>query len=761
MRPESASLLGQSVGHIRVIDLIGEGGMGAVFVGFDETLERRVALKAIRSEFRLNPQSKARFLREARILSQLDHPHICTIHDYVAGDKNDFLVMELVEGQSLREALNRGLDDGTKKAIASQLLEVLVEVHGQSVIHRDLKPENVMITPQGTIKVLDFGLSRSADEDASFTRAETLGFGELRQKTLSDSRAGESSYVKTELGTILGTAGYMSPEQARGEPATAASDMYSLGLVLQEVFTGARAFEKGLTGEELLKKAALGETSPPTGLSPDLTELINRLKSVAPGTRPSALDALERFQHIIDQPKRRRKRALVAAVWLALVLLAAGMSVQSLRASREAKRANLEAEAAQEVSDFLVDLFEASSPEEARGASFTALQILERGGERISEELVDQPLTQARLQATIGRVYEKMGLFDEAIPFVEKALKSRRLHLGEEHVEVANSLGNLGDLHRKMGKFSEAEPYLKRTLEIREQLDGPSHPNVAQSLNLLAVLYYHSSRYSEAEPLYQRALEIQEKHLGPDHLDLAMTLTNLAILTARQGKYAESEPLFRRVLEIEAKQLGEDHPRVANACMNLGIVYKLQEKYEEAEPLYRRAIGIQEKVLGPKHPALARTIESLANLYLEQDRCEEAVPLYERSLGVYQEVLGPDHPDVGRALDNLAQCYAKQGSHAKAEAQYRRALAIRENALGPEHNEVATNLLNLAGLLNHLGRYDEAETLYRRCLSIYRKTFDPDHPLLQSAVEEYAELLRSTGRSEEALELEAEAGAPE
>ena len=761
MKPETASLLGQSVGHIRVVDLIGEGGMGAAFVGFDETLERRVALKAIRSEYRLNPQSKARFLREARILSELDHPRICTIHDYVAGEHNDFLVMELVEGRSLREALGQDLDDGTKKNVASQLLEVLVEVHGQGVIHRDLKPENIMITPQGTIKVLDFGLSRSADEDADFTRAETMDLSEKPVKTSKDSRAEESTYVQTRLGTILGTAGYMSPEQARGEPATAASDMYSVGLLLQELFTGKRPFEKELTGEELVKKAAQGETSPPIGLSTDLTQLINRLKNLAPGARPSSVDALERFHYIIDKPKRRRKRALVAAVWLALVGLAAGMSLQYVRASGEAERANLEAETAQEVSNFLVDLFEASSPEEARGASFTALQILQRGADRVSDELADQPLTQARLQATIGRVYEKMGLFDEAMQLVEQALKTRQLLLGEDHLDIAQSAVQLGNLYRELGNHSEAEPLLERALEIREHLLGPFHPDVALSLNHLAVLYEKSSRYPEAEPLYRRALEIQEKELGPDHIDLAVSLTNLAILMARQDKVAESEPLFRRVLEIERNELGEDHPRVPLAYMNLAIALKMQERFEEAEPLYERAIEIQERVLGPDHPTLAGTIQNLANLYLRQGRYEEAQSLYEQSLEIAEAALGRDHPDVGRTLGNLAQCHLEQGDYVEAEALYRRAIDNQESVWGPDNHEVATNYLNLATLLHEQKLYDEAEPLYRRCLSVYRHFLDPDHPHYRSAVEQYAELLRSTGRSEEAAELEAESGTPE
>ncbi len=227
MKPETAALLGEQIGHIRIVDVLGEGGMSTVYVGYDHKLQRKVALKAIRSEYRLREEAKARFLREARILTQLDHPHVCTIHDFIEGDDCDFLVLELIKGKNLREAMKDDLDHATKMSIAGQLLGLLVAVHGQGVIHRDLKPENVMITGSGSVKVLDFGLSRSAEELGSTSSiAETLGLDEVPteadpDKTFSSAKGGRSVYVKTKLGTVLGTIGYMSPEQARGEPATA------------------------------------------------------------------------------------------------------------------------------------------------------------------------------------------------------------------------------------------------------------------------------------------------------------------------------------------------------------------------------------------------------------------------------------------------------------------------------------------------------------------------------------------------------------
>ena len=333
--------------------------MGTVYVGEDETLQRKVAVKAIHGEHRLHEQAKARFLREARILSQVNHHNICVVHDFIETEDSDFLVLELVPGRSLRAAMKTQLPDRQKLDIARQLLEVLVSVHSAGVIHRDLKPENIMVKPDGKITVLDFGLARSVDEDvAMFPGTPTLDLEDLESQAAGEAQQGSGSppsiHVKSNQGTVIGTAGYMSPEQALAEPATAASDIYSVGLILQELFTGSSPFEPGLSPMGKVIKTAGGETLPVTGLPTDLTVLIERLEAFAPGARPSAVDALDQLQQIIDKPKRRRKQAVITVVWIALAGLAGGMTIQSVRASREAERANLEATAAQKVSDFLV-----------------------------------------------------------------------------------------------------------------------------------------------------------------------------------------------------------------------------------------------------------------------------------------------------------------------------------------------------------------------------------------------------------------------
>jgi eukaryotic-like serine/threonine-protein kinase len=279
---------GVRIGHVRVDGLLAEGGMGAVYAGFDEKLQRPVALKAIRGD-RLNAAARARFLAEARLLSQLDHPSVCRIHDYLEGGEEDFLVLELIRGLTLREALRDGLlAPGAKLAMAEGVARALEAAHQKGIVHRDLKPANVMITGDGQVKVLDFGLARpeadESDEDAA----------------------------------LIGTPASMSPEQARGEPATMASDACALGLLLQELFTGRPAYEPGLSEPLLLVKAADGDTLPVRGIDPDLAALIRCLKAQAPEARPTAAAAAERLAWIRGKPRRRRLRLLAVAVTVAM-----------------------------------------------------------------------------------------------------------------------------------------------------------------------------------------------------------------------------------------------------------------------------------------------------------------------------------------------------------------------------------------------------------------------------------------------------------
>ncbi len=729
------SYIGKNIRHFRVIDRLGKGGMGDVYVANDERLRRKVALKAIRRQHRPNAEVKARLLREARILSQLDHPHICRIYDLLEEGETDVLVLELIEGESLKHALAKGRLGGEQRLkIADQIASALAAAHGKGVIHRDLKPDNVMLTPAGDVKVLDFGLSRTDGDSGTLTVASPQSVEDLDDAA---ARAREERYrrVKTELGNIMGTAAYMSPEQAQGEVATAASDLYSLGLVYHELFTGHSPYEPDLGLTAMLIKVANAETFEVTGVDPDLAALIERLKSLAPAARPPAIDVGERLRWIRDKPRRLRRRRLRAISMAFLVVVAMTLGLQAVRigreaerANREAQRASQEAEAARQVSQFLIDLFELSDPGKARGNTVTAREILDGGAEKIAVDLAGQPRIQARLRDTIGTVYGKLGLFDQAVPLLEQALTSREQHFGPGHAETADSQLHLAYIRWQQGRFDDAVPLYESSIEIRRRLLGPDHPDLADGLSGLGIVYWNQGRYDDAEPLYIRALEIRERALGSLHPKVATSLDNLAIVYKDQQRWDEAEPLYRRSLEIREATLETDHPDLARSLNNLGVLYLDQQRYTEARPLYERALAIWEKAVGATHPAVGVGLVNLAKVQLELGNLEPSRELYERATKIFEDALGPEHPYVGYALAGRGTILIAEGRYREAESPLRRALAIQEHSLGSDHVDVGRRLKELARAYKGQGDPARAAQTLSRAREIMAKALGPEHP---------------------------------
>ncbi len=766
------SLIGKSVGHIRIEGLAGRGGMGEVFIGYDDTLQRRVAVKSISPAHRMSPERKARFLREARALSRLDHPNICKIYDFVESEGADFLILEFIEGTALGNAIRAGLEKPDKLRIALEIGRVLVVAHGKGIVHRDLKPGNIKLTPEGEIKVLDFGLARfleagrspagetaEGQEESDGQAAEggaPLPEEALAAKTITLSTPSKSASRYSELladsspteqGAIMGTPHYMSPEQARGERITTASDMFSFGLILQEIFTGRPSHDDTDDPSTLMAWAKKGQTRPVQGLGADLTALINRLKSPSPAARPTAVESVERLERIREKPKRRLRKIIIGGVLTAFVFAGVKYTLDLGRERRQALQARDEAA---NVVKFLVNLFAVSDPGEARGNTITAREVLDKGAKEIGQGLEKQPLTKARMMDTIGTVYRKLGLYPQAEPLVKGALDIREKALPPGDLQVAESLLSLASLRQQQGQFQEAKELYQRGLEMRIKALPAGDPLIAEAQVGLGEIHFELTEIPEAEALYKKSLEIREKALGPDHPDVADSLVVLGWLYYNDSKFELAEGIYKRSLAILEKAYGPDHPDVADNLTSLAGLCLWLRRFEESEGYYKRALAIREKVLGPEHPQVASLYDNIGLLFYYQDRLPEARTNTEKALAIRVKALGESHPDLARCYFALGTIEHRQGSFTEAGSSYRQALVIIEKTYGPESPELAMPLGNLADVYLQLGRGDESEPLLRRSLALTEKAFGAGSVRVAHSLSALGSFLIAMGRTDEA-----------
>jgi len=780
----------QEIGPYRLVKKIGEGGMGLVYEAEQfEPIRRRVALKMVKHGMATD-EFIARFESERRALAVMDHPCIARVLDAGAtAGGQPYFVMEYVEGVPINTYCDdHGLGVRDRLDLFVRVCDGVQHAHQKAVIHRDLKPSNVLVTVidgRPVPKIIDFGVVKVLDD-----------------KLLSPD-------ASTGVGQLVGTPDYMSPEQADfdSEAVDTTTDVYGLGVLLYELLVGVRPFswdelkDKGI--HEFLRTIKEVEPAKPSSRLETLTRAPDDLaRSVARGRSTVASDlrrslsgdldwitmkALEKdrsrrygtanalgmdirrhlaYEPVLAGPPSRayrmgkfvrRNRVWVGAgafVMAAILLGIAGTTTGMIRAVRAERHAQTEANIARQVSDFLVDLFEVADPDQARGNTITAREILDTGSRRIETDLAGQPLTQARLMNTIGKVYRNLGLYEEAGPKLETALELQISTPGGDEVALAGSLVDLADLYIVQAKYAEAERMLQRALVLMDRNQVETGLQLALSLNDLASVYRRQGRYDEAEPLYERARDIRIAVLGPDDPDVAHSHNSLAILNFQRGNYDQAERLYRRALDIWRLAYDTDHADIAKGLNNLALLYHHLDRHAEARPLYVEAAGIYEKVLGPDHPRLGTALNNLALVEHETSHYRAAEVLYRRALAIRETSLGPDHPDVAQTLNNLANLYRDQEEFARADPLYRRALAVREQALGPYHPDVAWSLRDLGRLDHELGRTEDALRHFDRAVRIYSDALGPDHPDLEEILKDYARVLRRTNHPARADSLE-------
>lgn len=729
-------LTGDRIGPYLTTRLIGRGGMGDVYEAErdDGQFRQQVAIKIIRRGMDTD-FVRDRFLRERQILASLDHPHIARLFDGGAtADGSPYFVMEFVAGEPVTAYCRRTqLSINEKLKLFRKVCSAVQHAHQKLIVHRDLKPGNILITTSaegkgGEPKLLDFGIAKLLSPDAG------------------------RPHTRTESALRMMTPEYASPEQVRGEPVATTTDVYSLGVVLYELLTERRPHEFRTYSPAEIERAicetAIEEpskvmsrmTGPPAKLARHLTGDLDNIVMMAMRIEPERrYQSVEQFSEDIRRYQEgmpvvarkdtfgyragkfvRRHKAGMSILSL-LIVLAVVMAIQAARIARERDRANQEAATAQVVTQSLVEMFEAADPGKSRGNVITARELLDRGAEKVVRELKDQPVIQAKLLDTIGRLYQNIGLYDRQQPLLEEALRLRRQALGNEHPDVATSLDHLATVARLKDDYARSESLNREALDMRRRLLGAESMDVAVSLNNLGLVLHDRGKFDEAERLHRESLEMRRKLLGQAHPEVAVSLSNLALTLYARGHSDEAERMFRESLEMRRKLLGPDHHQVAWSMSNLAGVLHRKGRLEEAERLHREALAIRRQWFGEDHPETIHTLGALASVLRDKGDCRAAMPLFEETIRRGVAVLGPDHSDVVGDKSASSPCLIKLGRYEEAEERLLAAHAGLQAAHGPQHWQIKLCVRRLAELYEAWGKPDKAEP-YRAMLQSKSKT---------------------------------------
>ena len=715
------ALTGELIGSFRILSELGQGGMAVVYLAerADGQYSQRVALKILRFGLE-GSQAQFHFAQERQILASLDHQSIARLIDAgVTATGLPYLVMEHVEGVPIdRYCDEQRLCIDSRLRLFMKVADAVQYAHRHLIVHRDLKPSNIVVTSEGSVKLLDFGIAKLLAPDKF-----------------------EHAAPPTRHGTWLMTPEYASPEQALGKPITTATDIYQLGLLLYALLTGREPYAvRGRTPMDALRVICESEPMPPS-LSIDDAQAddeaparsiadISAARATSPGRLRRALrddlDAIvlkamrkepgQRYASVewfIDDIRRHQHGLTVRAykgVWLyragkffrrhATVLSVAGIAIlavafltawYTVQLASERDRARREAASAEQVAEFLSSVFRGSVSRVVNGG-VTARELLDHGAERIESELADQPEIKARLLNVIGDAYVQYDLADKARPLLERALQQNTELFGRNSKEAAESLHALATLASNSDDLQRAKALYGEVLSIRERVLGPRHVATAYTSAALAATFLRLGESPAAIRASERAIDIYAHSVGPDD---ERTLTSMNVLAAAAfdaGDLRKARRQFAQLLPRIGRSLGPEHRNFAAVLANLAFLRMQLEEFEGVEQQFRRSLQIYERLYGPKHGSIATRWSNLATLFLNTGRLSESEAMYQRVIAAQREVGGPDDRLEAYALLGIGYVLRTRGDLEAALERFRSALEIMRKTVGASHDDYADAL---------------------------------------------------------------------
>lgn len=772
---------GRRIGAYQVLRKIGDGGMGLVFLAerADGQFSQQVALKVIKRGMD-SEDILRRFHSEREILARLQHPNIARLYDGgLTDDGLPYFTMEYIQGEPIDVYCDRRQLGITRRLELFHTVGRAVAYAQQNlVVHRDLKPSNILVTENGTVKLLDFGIA----------------------KVLSHDPEGGDAPALTRTGMRALTPGYASPEQFRSEAVTTASDVYSLGVVLYQLLTGRRpraashsplgqgqdknTAEPGKPSSLVTRKAsgdAKGGDNTVDQISRNRSTLPDKLRRRLNGDLDNICLKALRFEpadryhsaeqlsedirrHLRGQPIAarpdsfayrarkfvRRNRAAVSVIVVVLVVVTAMVTFYTRQLAHERDIARREAEKAAQVSAFSTSLFELFDPVETEGANVSIRDLLDQGVRRIDSELSRQPEIQARMYDVVGNVYATLGNFDTAQALFEKGLALRQGLVEAEPMDIANSYRNLSMVAYEKGFLDSSANLTRNSLAIVLAETGGNSLEAARDYHELATALRHQGAYTEARDLYEKALAIRIRELGERHVDVAYTLNHLSRLALAVGDPEEAERLARRALLIRNDLLGPDNPETAASRGSVANLLARQGRNAEAAQLYRESNESFRRVLGERHPYTVGTLASLGVTYYRMDSLAIADSILRQSLGILREILPAGHRRTAGNIMSLGKVVSERESAAAAEPYFREALAIYIGALPDDHYEVAAARHELGRVLLAQGKLGEVEALLTRAYGARESLYGADDPSAIETARLLADLYTRLDRPENA-----------
>ena len=742
----------ERAGPYRLIRKLGRGGMGQVYLGVrdDEAYKRYVAVKVIRRGMDTEDILK-RFRVERRILASLNHPGIAQLLDGGSTEEGvSYFVMEYVDGESITKYCDEhrlSLQDRLR--LFQKVCAAVHYAHQNLIVHRDLKPSNILVTKEGEVKLLDFGIAKFLNPDLT---GYTLPMTRDEQRVMTPE--------------------YASPEQVRGNSLTTTSDVYQLGILLYELLTGHRPFTfqtrmqgeiekiileqapekpstmvsrvvdakeaKALTAEQVSQQRRTPLVNLRKQLAGDLDRIVLMALRKEQDRRYQSADQLQKdiglylagrpvsaqddkLSYRVGKFVQRNKLAVGAAVIVAVLLVIT--SILAVRAAvtteRQREQIALEAEKSREVVDFLVGLFEAADPEYAQGRDITVREMVDLGSAEVRDRLNDHPEVQGEMMRVLSLVYAGLGEEEEGMALAQAAWDEQQtLAQGKTTPELAAAAFAMGVLKNHVSDRAASRAFHEQALAMRRELYGEMNLDVAQSLNGLGVTLYALSLWDSTRVVWEQALAIRRQLLGPSHRDIAESLSNLVAVYGELYYYSDprdtelfnrAEAFFSEAIEMTRRERGENHPFYASNLHNFGMTLLDRQVSQEAEAKFQEAIAKRLLIYGRNHDATARSINMMGRVRVQQGRLEEAEPYFKESFDIHVALLGIRHRTVGIDHMQLANLDRQRGLLQDAVDHFLQALAVFQETDGMEGRRTIGAARSLGQTLHELGRSAESE----------------------------------------------------